>query len=203
MALSGGIVLEEAVDLSSDRLLMMMTGCGPVVWQITDDDGHSYQTVLPVHSAYLHRNCYRQVSSNVIMCKAESNQVLQCKALPRLLGFIIFLRRIFIAYSIIFHRTFITSLVVVTWHAVFCLCGRKEIFNVGLTNFRFKRVIVISYSSVLAASFITKYKSWSTDICIVLLHSIASSNSYTSLPTAQTEESTTNHLLFTAYHSTG
>jgi hypothetical protein len=22
----------------SDRLLMMMTGCGPVVWQITDDD---------------------------------------------------------------------------------------------------------------------------------------------------------------------
>jgi hypothetical protein len=26
------------VDLSCDRLLMMMTGCGPVVWQITDDD---------------------------------------------------------------------------------------------------------------------------------------------------------------------
>jgi hypothetical protein len=26
------------VDLSSDRVLMMMTGCGPVVWQITDDD---------------------------------------------------------------------------------------------------------------------------------------------------------------------
>jgi hypothetical protein len=26
-----------AVDLSSDRLLMMMTGCGPVVWQITDE----------------------------------------------------------------------------------------------------------------------------------------------------------------------
>ena len=30
--------MEEAVDLSYDRLLMMMTGCGPVVWQITDDD---------------------------------------------------------------------------------------------------------------------------------------------------------------------
>jgi hypothetical protein len=28
----------QAVDLSSDRLLIMMTGCGPVVWQITDDD---------------------------------------------------------------------------------------------------------------------------------------------------------------------
>jgi hypothetical protein len=40
--------LEEAVDLSSDRLLMMMTGCGPVVC-LTDYCFPAVEILYPDH----------------------------------------------------------------------------------------------------------------------------------------------------------
>jgi hypothetical protein len=64
MALSGGIVLEEAVDLSSDRLLMMIIVTG-------EKRGWTRKENATKHHEYLHR--YRE--GNRVTLKININRL--------------------------------------------------------------------------------------------------------------------------------